>query len=339
MVGAAPDPSLDPGHRLGRVTLGPRPWVPAAALSTARFIYTATDLGAGFVLVAGGAGNGETVNSSAELYDSGAGRWMTTGSMSTARTGHTATLLPSGQVLAAGSALNLSPSAELYDPGAGRWTLTGSMGILRSDHTATLLPSGQVLVAGGFTIIGKDPQVIASAELYTPTTGQWTATGSMSSARTGHTATLLPSEQVLVAGGQDELTRSLAGSEEYDPVTGRWTVSGSLGTSRFGHTATLLPSGQVLAAGGLFHGDSSDFVLASAELHEPLRPAIADFASTRTTTPPSMLSRILAAPWSTPPEACRSTSPSSMRAVTGSHSWTTSPRRPARSSRRPRRWW
>ena len=65
-------------------------------------------------------------------------------------------------------------------------------------HTATLLPNGKVLVAGG---VGINELVLASAELYDPASGTWTATGSLGTAREFHTATLLPNGNVLVAGG------------------------------------------------------------------------------------------------------------------------------------------
>ena len=100
----------------------------------------------------------------------------------------------------------------------------------------------------------------------THATGRWTSTGALNAGRAGHTATLLPNGQVLVAGGNDAVLDALASAELYDHATGRWTPTGSLSTGRTLHTATLLPSGQVLVAGGQ---DSAGHPLASAELYDP----------------------------------------------------------------------
>jgi hypothetical protein len=81
----------------------------------------------------------------------------------------------------------------------------------------------------------------------------------MAEARTFHTATLLPSGEVLVAGGGDEDSTA----EVYDPATGAFSITGGMEIGRSGHTATLLPNGSVLVAGGgIFAG------LASAELYQ-----------------------------------------------------------------------
>ncbi len=93
----------------------------------------------------------------------------------------------------------------------------------------------------------------------------FTGTGSLTTARESHTATLLPNGKVLVSGGYGT-AGALASAELYDPATGVWTATGSLTTARYMHTATLLPNGKVLVSGG----DSiSSHSLASAELYDP----------------------------------------------------------------------
>jgi len=265
-------------------------WTPTGALHTTRAGHTATLLPSGQVLVAGGSqispGDIEPI-ATAELYDPATGQWTLTAALHTARVGHTATLLPSGQVVVAGGSTNGLDSgdyldtAELYDPATGQWTPTGALNTARSDATATLLPSGYVLVAGGEISANGIPTPSANTEAYDPVTGRWTLTGALHTGRGGHTATLLPSGQVLVTGGGGEVSPpfplSLASTEVYNPATGQWTLTAALNTPRAEHTATLLPSGQVLVAGG-----SNGFVpFASAELPEAFRSAVADGSSTQ----------------------------------------------------------
>ena len=207
---------------------------------------------------------------SASVVSARAPSWALTGSMAAARSGGTATLLRDGNVLVVGgsgdsrgSDLSLA-SAELYDPGTRTWTSTGSMVSRRRGHTATLLPDGTVLVVGGDDCCtGAMVGTLASAELYDPDTGTWTATGNMITPRAAHTATLLPDGKVLVAGGGKPFP--VTSAELYDPVSGTWTATGSLGMPRMGHTATLLSNGRVLVAGGQ-NGDAA--VVASAELYD-----------------------------------------------------------------------
>ena len=71
---------------------------------------------------------------------------------------------------------------------------------------ATLLPDGKVLVVGGFRSDGTG--ALASAELYDPGTGTWTAARNMDTPRASQTATLLPDGRVLVAGGRQQRTAS-----------------------------------------------------------------------------------------------------------------------------------
>jgi len=98
-------------------------------------------------------------------------------------------------------------------------------------------------------------------------TGIWSTAGSLNTARSRHTATLLPNGEVLVAGGLNG-NAYLASAEVYSPATGIWSTGGSLAAARVYHTATLLPNGKVLVAGGYGNGDSP----ASAELYDPATP-------------------------------------------------------------------
>jgi hypothetical protein len=148
--------------------------------------------------------------------------------------------------------------------------MTATMTTARGYHTATVLQNGQVLVAGG---LGSSVNYLRNAELYNPTTGEWTAVGSLNKAREFHTATLLPTGQVLVAGGDEGSTSILGTAELYDPSSQGWSLTGSLNIARAGHTAALLANGQVLVAGGGngsgSGGDDGLGDFSSAELYDP----------------------------------------------------------------------
>ena len=113
--------------------------------------------------------------------------------------GETATLLADGRVLFAGGC---GTAAEVYDPATGTFSPTGSLAQVRASATATRLHDGRVLFAGGYNCAaaGQDG-MWASAELYDPTTGTFSPTGSMAAPRSQHTATLLADGRVLIAGG------------------------------------------------------------------------------------------------------------------------------------------
>jgi hypothetical protein len=244
------------------------------SMTTARNFHAATLLPNGKVLIVGGAGNNSAALASAELYDPATSAFSPAGSMGTARVGPNTMLLPNGQVLIAGGAAGtggnaaLLMSAELYDPASNAFTTTGSMITARSGPGTAVLPTGKVLFTGGAVGAASNTLPLASAELYDPTTGVFSQTGSLITARSKHTVALLANGQVLVVGGTGAFT-ALPSAELYDPTAGSFSATGSLITARFfvTPTAVLLPNGEVLIAGGSHNGP-----VASAELYHGVLP-------------------------------------------------------------------
>ena len=112
----------------------------------------------------------------------------------------------------------------------------------RGFHFATLQADGRVLIIGGSIGI---MQGLTSAELYDPSTGTFSSTGSMEMPGSCRGGTALADGQVLIVGGGDG-----SKAEIYDPETGTFRPTGSLTTARCDPTAALLADGQVLIVGG-----------------------------------------------------------------------------------------
>ena len=193
-------------------------------MSDSRASHTATKLNNGQVLITGGQ-DATTILNTAEIYDPVLQQFICVGgvsatpplcnpSMNDSRTAHTATRLGDGSVLLVGgrdNAGNVTGTSERFIPapasnaGAGLFSASGSLSDVRISHTATLLNDGTVLVAGGND--GLD--VVPTAEIYNPTLGRFSLTGSsasssatMTTPRANHTATLLSDGQVTARRGQ-----------------------------------------------------------------------------------------------------------------------------------------
>ena len=178
--------------------------------------------------------------------------FVLTGSMSAPRDIPDATVLTDGSVLITGglnfTGITALATAEIYNQATGTFSSTGSMTVARFEHTTTLLSDGRVMIAGGRQS-GIGRVSLASAEIYNPANGTFTATGSMANTRTSHTATLLNNGTVLITGGINSSGSALSSAEVFDPKTGTFSPTGSMSTPRQFHTATLLADGTVLIAG------------------------------------------------------------------------------------------
>jgi Galactose oxidase, central domain len=205
-------------------------------METARANHTATRLSSGEVLVAGGTFTG---TARGDLFNPATATFTPTTNGGTNALYLAAAMLEDGSVLLTGggvaedvgpscyygstAVLVSSPNAFLFNSSSATFSETGPMSDSRASHTATFLSGGEVLIAGGNSIsfefcdrgLPRTSTIhLASAELFNPA-GTFTPTGSMSTPRAGHTATLLRSGKVLVVGGIDANGNALASAELY----------------------------------------------------------------------------------------------------------------------------
>jgi hypothetical protein len=132
------------------------------------------------------------------------------------------------------------------------------MTVARAGQAAVRLRDGRVLIMGGYVPFkGKCPMACitpttASVEVYDPSTGKFSANGSLAEPRSGGEALLLNDGRVLVAGGDGEYGTYLGTIEFYDPAHGSSVVvEPPAGIELpFNPTVALLTDGSVLIAGG-----------------------------------------------------------------------------------------
>jgi len=97
---------------------------------------------------------------------------------------------------------------------------------------------------------------------------EWKPAGSLHEARYTHTATLLSSGKVLVAGGRFRSSSHMSSCEIFDPAAaggaGVWSKFEPMLSARSQHTATLLRSGHVMITGGWNNRSLPD-----CEVHNP----------------------------------------------------------------------
>lgn len=260
-----------------------RKFTPVEPLTSARgYGSMATLLPDGKILIAGGSCGSGCIRSSAELFDAINQKFSPTGAMSVPRAAGAMVRLRTGDVLIIGG--DTSPdapplaSAELYHAATGKFSSTGRMASPRDYFAAVALKDGRVLVMGGSST-GQHASGMkeeSSAEIYDPSTGRFTLTGSMTVARNKLGAALLANGRVLVIGGQNggAFGASLATTEIYDPATGKFTAGPTMKSRRYKLPmgVVALPDGQILVSGGadqpeIYDPTSNSFiVVADAKL-------------------------------------------------------------------------
>jgi hypothetical protein len=224
----------------------------------AREAHTATALGDGRVLVAGGLqAMGFSFHQTAELFDPTAKTFKkTAGDMSNARAFHVAAWIDSqAKVVLVGGADGSSSetlTAETFDPTSGTFTaLPTTLAHPAKALAGALLADKRLLVAGG---ANETDKTLADSHIYDPAAGALAPVAPMNVRRMAFTLTTLADGRVLAVGGwsDTETPSSSTGQlEVYDPKADKWTLLPiKLKVPRHDHVAVLLPDCRVAIMAG-----------------------------------------------------------------------------------------
>jgi hypothetical protein len=160
------------------------------------------------------------------------------------------------------------PPAPTPTPvGNGTWTATQNLPYPVWGAGSAVLDDGRLLMVGG-TSAASSVKALASAEVFDPRTGQWSATTDMFQARAYPMVVKLNDGSVLVAGGAFNGV-PIAAAERYSPDYGGWLQAGTMNSPRTQGTATLLNDGRVLVVGGGKAAAPTYAATASAEIYDP----------------------------------------------------------------------
>ncbi|MFI5258640.1 MAG: Kelch repeat-containing protein [Candidatus Limnocylindrales bacterium] len=170
--------------------------------------------------------------------------------------------VPSGPASSSGA----SPKLVAGD---GTWARADSLPQPTWATASVVLHDGRVMVLGGATAQSSF-DAVASATIFDPRSGLWSAATDMLQARAYPMAVTLADGSVLVAGGSHN-GQPLDTAERYYPDNGTWVAAGRLNIPRTQGALTLLKDGRVLATGGGIEAGPDWNATASAEIYDPAR--------------------------------------------------------------------
>lgn len=192
--------------------------------------------------------------------------WGTAGSMAVGRVGPKAVAMSNGLALVCNGFPDNNglppglPSCELFDPATGSFAATGAPLDAHPFVDLVWLPNqGKAFLAGGTTSL-------ASAEAYTPGSGQWSrVAGTMLSPRAYVQSAVLPSGDVLFAGGCSGSCVALASAEVYLAGLDTFVATNNAMSSPRQQAAVAVAGGKVLISGGS-NGSGN---VASSDIYDP----------------------------------------------------------------------
>lgn len=144
---------------------------------------------------------------------------------------------------------------EAYTIAIHQISPVGNLITPRSGSAQIELPDGKILITGGYDKTPGSKEILASVEIYDPQTGETTALGAMLHKRAGHTITLLPDGNVLLAGGAGD---GIGNAEIFNPREKTFTpVASFLVAARKDHRAIVANDGKVWLIGGTSADDNN----------------------------------------------------------------------------------